>query len=416
MLWRRIVSCFFYGFVFILLLGASAAPPGDQLDKIRTFTRQIEFNYVGWMLQASEVKLSQSASRAALYLPPKAQKQLVLDYFDLIRKYEQADTQLTDIFADPAIPNPWEASSDVRSNITEINLQIEKVAPIAEGIFEIQLSTLAADEGITFGGQPIPPISYHVSPIPSSLIVSPRKIIRQDANISLKTDLTTDQKVALENKVDNALNVSSLVVPIGGIGIYPTMVMQTTDINWMAEVVAHEWTHNYLTLRPLGINYETNPELRTMNETAASISGKELGKLMIETYYPEFLPPPSSEKTSSNPEPTSPQPVFNFNHEMHLTRIQVDKLLAEGKIAEAEAYMNQQRILFWEHGYHIRKLNQAYFAFYGAYADETQGAAGEDPVGNAVRQLRSQSPSLADFLNRISWMWSSQQLMEAVHG
>ena len=416
MLWRRIVSCFFYGFVFILLLGASAAPPGDQLDKIRTFTRQIEFNYVGWMLQASEVKLSQSASRAALYLPPKAQKQLVLDYFDLIRKYEQADTQLTDIFADPAIPNPWEASSDVRSNITEINLQIENVAPIAEGIFEIQLSTLAADEGITFGGQPIPPISYHVSPIPSSLIVSPRKIIRQDANISLKTDLTTDQKVALENKVDNALNVSSLVVPIGGIGIYPTMVMQTTDINWMAEVVAHEWTHNYLTLRPLGINYETNPELRTMNETAASISGKELGKLMIETYYPEFLPPPSSEKTSSNPEPTSPQPVFNFNHEMHLTRIQVDKLLAEGKIAEAEAYMNQQRILFWEHGYHIRKLNQAYFAFYGAYADETQGAAGEDPVGNAVRQLRSQSPSLADFLNRISWMWSSQQLMEAVHG
>jgi len=42
------------------------------------------------------------------------------------------------------------------------------------------------------------------------------------------------------------------------------------------------------------------------------------------------------------------------------------------------------------------------------------GAAGEDPVGAAVRELRSQSPSLAAFLNRISWMASFERLQSAV--
>jgi hypothetical protein len=76
--------------------------------------------------------------------------------------------------------------------------------------------------------------------------------------------------------------------------------------------------------------------------------------------------------------------------------------------------MEQRRQLFWENGYGIRKLNQAYFAFHGAYADEPLSAAGEDPVGAAVRALRAQSPSLAHFLNRISWMTSFEQLKQAV--
>jgi len=226
--------------------------------------------------------------------------------------------------------------------------------------------------------------------------------------------LTTDQKEALEEKVDKALNVSSLVVAVGGIGVYPTMVMQTTDLNWLAEVVAHEWIHNFLSFRPLGINYATSGELRTMNETVAAIGGKELGRALIETYYPEFLPPPPQPLPPA-PSAKPPQPPpFDFRKEMHETRVRVDELLAQGRIEEAEAYMEERRIFFWENGYQIRKLNQAYFAFHGAYADEPIGAAGEDPIGAAVRKLRALSPSLAAFLNRISWMWSPQQLMEAI--
>ena len=62
----------------------------------------------------------------------------------------------------------------------------------------------------------------------------------------------------------------------------------------------------------------------------------------------------------------------------------------------------------------IRKLNQAYFAFHGAYADTPGGAAGEDPVGPAVRELRQQSATLAEFLRTIAWMNSFEDLQQAI--
>ena len=55
------------------------------------------------------------------------------------------------------------------------------------------------------------------------------------------------------------------------------MVMQTTDLSWLTTTIAHEWTHNYLEQRPLGLLYDKTPELRTMNETTADISGGEIG-------------------------------------------------------------------------------------------------------------------------------------------
>jgi hypothetical protein len=99
---------------------------------------------------------------------------------------------------------------------------------------------------------------------------------------------------------------------------------------------------------------------------------------------------------------------------MHETRITTDALLAEGRIEEAEAYMEERRQFFLANGYLIRKINQAYFAFYGAYADVPGGAAGEDPVGPAVRALREQSASLEEFVNRIAWMTSFEELQQAI--
>ncbi len=95
---------------------------------------------------------------------------------------------------------------------------------------------------------------------------------------------------------------------------------------------------------------------------------------------------------------------------MHTTRVTVDELLAAGKVVEAETYMEERRTLFWQNGYPIRRLNQAYFAFYGAYADIPGGAAGKDPVGPVVRAFREQSGSLSSFLNQISRVSSFDQL------
>ena len=407
---------FGYLIAFVLLVGSSNLAPGDKMEQVRAFTRNIEFDYLGWTFNSLTLKIDQSVLRDSEYLPQKSQHQLVIDYLHLVNQIQEAESQIFQTYADPTITDPLMASQSVRNKLNRLYQERAQIGPVAEAILESQISTIIANGDLSLGGQPIPPVLYHITPMPSALVVSPRNIIRQDANISLVTDLTLDRQIALEETVDQALNVSTLVVGIGGVGVYPTMVMETTDLNWLADVVAHEWTHNFLSLRPLGINYLTTPELRTMNETAASIAGKELGHALIETYYPELLPPPPPETTppSATPQQTPTMQEFDFRAEMHLTRVTVDQMLAEGQIVEAEAYMEARRKIFWENGYQIRKINQAYFAFHGAYADEPTGPAGKDPVGAAVRALRAQSISLASFLNKISWMWSYGQLQKTV--
>lgn len=410
--WIRFV---FSILVIIPFLGGSSLPPGDKIERVRAFTRNIEFDYVSWTLGALGVKISQAALKTGDYLPADEQRQIVLEYSQLVHKIQQDEAQLSDIYANPHISDPDAESASLREELKGLYSQRAEMGPVAESIFQSQIAYTAANMGLSLGGQTVPPVLYHMTPLPLALIVSPRDVIRQEADISLLPDLPVDQQAALEDEVDKSANVSSLVVNIGGIGLYPTMVMQTSDINWLAEVVSHEWVHNFLTLRPLGMNYLASPELRTMNETTASIAGKEIGRALIAHFYPELLPPPPPPETPT-PAPSQPAepPAFDFNHEMHITRLHVDQLLSEGKVTEAEAYMEARRQVFWDHGYHIRKLNQAYFAFYGAYADQPGGAAGKDIVGSAVRSLRANSSSLADFLNKISWMSSFGQLQQAV--
>lgn len=401
-----------------MMLEASVVSPSDPLERVRAFTRALEFDYVSWTMNSIGIKLGEIALGTANYLPLEEQSSTVLAALELIRQINQVESQLNDVYADPNINDPETVSLDLRNQLRGLRERQAQLEPLAEAILQDQVNEIAARTGLTIGGQAFPPVLYHTTPPPDALIISPRDVIRQDQDISISPGISVDQMEALENKVDQSLKVSSLVVGIGGIGLYPTMVMETTDINWLAEVVAHEWVHNYLTLRPLGFSYMNSPELRTMNETVASIAGIELGRALVEQYYPEFLPPqtPTAEPADAGgDEPASP-PVFDYRAEMHLTRVNADRLLAEGKIDQAESYMEIRRQFFWENGYHIRKLNQAYFAFYGAYADQPGGAAGEDPVGAAVRLLREKSTSLEDFVNRMAWMWNFEQLKKAVGG
>jgi len=63
-------------------------------------------------------------------------------------------------------------------------------------------------------------------------------------------------------------------------------------------------------------------------------------------------------------------------------------------------------------GHYIRKLNQAYFAFYGTYADRPTSIS---PIGLELKELRSQSVSLKDFLNEVAAMTSRQDLRDSLN-
>ncbi len=413
-------------FLFTILLLTSDSPHAEStFARARAFTRPYEFNFDAWTADAAWLKFQQSALGLPDYVQRGDQITVVMESLRLTESILRAENQLQLIYTDPNIPDKEKQAAHLRAELNRLNARQNQIAPLAESVLQSQVAETLAELGLTLLGQPTPPVLYHITPLPMNLILSRREKIEQINAISLQPGVPLEQQIKIEDGVAQKLNVSTLIVPVGGIGTYPTMVMRTDYFTWQVGVVVHEWTHNFLTLRPLGVNYSTTPELRTMNETAASIVENEIGPILLARFYPTVTASSLDPSTRSgqrfglaawNPNISQPDdpPPFDFRAEMHTTRVRADELLAAGQIEEAEAYMEVRRQFFWDNGYAIRKLNQAYFAFYGAYADAPGGAAGEDPVGPAVRALREQSDSLADFLNTISWMNSYEDLLEAI--
>jgi len=248
-------------------------------------------------------------------------------------------------------------------------------------------------------------LRFRFTPLPYLLILSPRDRIERIGQRELQTGLPVDRQDHIERAVSQRLDVSSLVTPIGGLGAYPTMIPETASIGYAIAVASHEWVHNYLLLSPIGLNYNTDPVARVINETAASLVEGEISRRVLERYYPDLAPKPQPQAAASAAAPKrEDRPSFDFRLEMRKTRLHVDDLLAAGKIDEAESYMEERRKLFVENGYRIRRLNQAYFAFHGAYNAEPGGApaAGRDPIGPAVQALRQRCAGVGDFLRAIA--------------
>ena len=403
----------------ILPMSGAVVDPTNELEQIRAYSRAYEFDYVSWTISALARKLAQSTLKVNQYLPQNEKRELILEYLDIRNEVSALQAELANLLSDPNQENREQRESNLRAELNQKDaLRIEQ-APFIEQVLQDQLNNALVDLGLAFGGQLLPPVLYKSESDSFALIVSPRDEIRQAANLMLVRGLTLDQIIRLEESIENNLDLSALVVGIGGVGLYPSMIIETGNLDWLIHVVSHEWTHNYLTLHPLGMFYGTSPEITTINETIADLSADDIQRRTFELYYPEQLPPepvlPAGDDSPPQERQVEPEPapdeVFDFRAEMHLTRLEVDRLLAEGRITEAESYMESRRSLFWENGYLIRRLNQAYFAFHGSYAAEPGGAAGEEGVdlGAELRKLKQQTPSYREFMRLVAWKWRLDQ-------
>ena len=257
--------------ILAILLTSDSPRAGSTIDRARAFTRPFEFNYDTWTADAAWLKLQQGALGLPDYVRRENQAVAVMESVRLTETILRAESQLQILFSDPNIPDKEKASAHLRAELDRLNARQNQVAPLAESIIQSQVAEILAENGLTLGGQPAPPVLYHVSPLPMNLVISRRGKIEQVAAISLQPTIPLERQVKIEDSVAQTLDVSTLVVPVGGIGAYPSMVMRTDLFAWQVGTVIHEWTHNFLTLRPLGLNYGVTPELRTMNETTAPI-------------------------------------------------------------------------------------------------------------------------------------------------
>ncbi|MBX6771240.1 MAG: hypothetical protein IRY83_05910 [Chloroflexi bacterium] len=394
--------------VLLVTFGVPSGLPPATLDwRLAQITRAQSFDLWSW-----EISTLFRRSAGAVIAPPSAANgpALARVYVQLSQRAARERSERDDIWTRATIDgamggeNPQLARAEQMLDRTEAELN--RLRPGVEGVLSAEIEDELRRQqiwpGLTIvglsGAPPflrlsiVPGVFFQLGPLPDLLVIAPRDRIALIGSVLIRPGLPPAQIDRIERQAD-ALDVSSVVTGIGGLAAYPSLVPDEGSVRDLLVTVAHEWTHHYLALRPLGQAYFDSYDMREINETVADIVGEEVGTAVYRRFYEREDRQEVSAVTSVQPaDPGRP----DFWTLMRRVRRAVEGYLARGDVSGAEAYMaNAQRELARQ-GYFIRRLNTAYLAFFGSYA------AMANPFEAKLRQLRAQTGSLAAFLETVS--------------
>ena len=397
--------------VILLIMGLSSpgcttAPDFDR--RLRAIVSPYDFSTMAWVIKTVPQELNQLVFSWRDWSADEIQ--VVTGHFAIVRQIRilRAQAQATNRGAAPG------DLASLEAELATLEEQRSASQNQVERILEKQLKIVLAEQGIF---NPLdsssrikinlPPVNFKLEKPPHLLVVSPRDRIESLREIILDQDISPEEMTAIEAEADK-LGVSSLVLEIGGLGsTYPSFVTNEASLRFTIDAAGEEWLHQYLFFRPLGFLYALDLtglapdyEIASINETVASMLSKEIGALVYEKYYSAY---------QNSSQPSQEDSGFDFNREMRDIRRQVNRYLAQGEIELAEDFMEQKRQYLAANGYYIRKLNQAYFAFHGTYADSPTSIS---PIGAELEKLREQSASPKDFLATAATITSRQHLQD----
>jgi hypothetical protein len=390
--------------ILMITLASGCATDHDFNAQVNQITKPYRFDLAGWEFDAIAGKIGVTLSGGGKTDNATAE---ILTYFTNAAQIRDLENSLNAISAGNGTGDPGQ----IQDEIDKLRQKNEERSEATEKALQTLVSKTLAEQGIYNPADKyvkikagFPPVEIHLGDPPHLLIISPRDRIENIKEVKLLPEMSLDDMEKIESEVDK-LGVSSIVEGLGGLSTYPSYVNDNFGLKFAIETAVHEWMHQYLSFTPLGIRYVLDQlgirqdyDIATINETVADMVGREAGDIIYNKYFPQL--------SESEPAETTP-PAFDFNKAMRETRQNVDGYLARGEIEQAEAYMEQQRQYLAANGYYIRKLNQAYFAFHGTYADSPTSIS---PIGAELKQLRDKSDSLKDFLDNVVGITSAEDL------
>ena len=375
-----------------------------------------------WLNPAQQVSISQSYSLVAwemgnlldkwvhrvsnLVSPNSVDQSKVLQrYFDLQAKIS-SEIENRDDMAGGKANN---SSYDGGFSIDELVLERDSYKNDVEEVLESAISLAVNETGLGLMFQAVfPPVDIRLTRTPYLLVASPRDSIFRKYEVLLRPETDMDERIRMEDELQTQYDLSAVTIQIGGLAAYPAPVAHNSQLRAVLGTAAHEWVHHYMFFRPLGQAMFSSESMVTINETVADIIGRYLAGhaygILTSEGMDLILDPISSDsgmQTSRNKE-------FDFSEKMRETRFHVDDLLMSGEVEVAEVYMEQRRREFVENGYHIRKLNQAYFAFYGSYAESP---ASSSSIGDQLNRMVELSPDFKTFVGEIAEVSSYDQFL-----
>ena len=380
--WRRRA---WKGLAVLVVALVLLLPRGGVLNLSPAERAAVQYRYdlIGWEVSNLPVKW---LSRLADLLPwsgsSRDDRQAALEhYMELAVQVRAARSELESAIA--GSPGGQRDAVALQERVDSLQAELGSLRDAAEELLEGAISGVLVEQGLNAAGEFIwPPVDVRLGRTPHLLVTSPRDRIERLESVLLKPDLPARSKDAMENQLLDEENLSSVVVKTGGVATYPTVIPDDADLRHLLDVAAHEWLHTYLFFHPLGQGLFRDDDMFTLNETLANMFGREIGRSTYEHLTGQQAPEPRAEEEAEGVDTSG----FSYNRFMHETRLRADELLAEGDIEGAERYMEERRLELNTHGYSVRKINQAWFAFHGTYADSP---ASVSPIAGELDELRA---------------------------
>ena len=317
----------------------------------------------------------------------------VLELFELVREADDLERRLS-------YPQSRTGGRLSQAQIRQLTAEVDRIKERRRAIqgeveetIESEISAVLTQEGLASRiGLIFPPVDAVFTGAPSVLVLSPRDRIDRMETVLLEPGLDDRVRDRIEEAMFKHENLAALVESTGGVATYPSVVSDAFGLRFAITTASHEWLHQWFFFQPLGQHFFDNDDMTTLNETAATIGGREIGDRVYTAITGETVDRSPRAQTPPAPE------AFDFNAEMRETRLMTEELLAQGRIEEAEAYMEERRRFMVDNGFFIRKINQAFFAFHGSYA---ANPASISPINDQLELLRSRSDNLEDFLKTV---------------
>ena len=372
-----------------------------------------EYRLVSWELENVLGKWSHRFWTVLPWTPTsEADRRASLDrYMVLVEEYRVADNLLKDVTSsiDPDI----RLLNDAQRRVDQIVIERDKIRDgLEEYLEQIISETVRTDEVGLVGSFVWPPVDFRIDSPPKLLVTSPRNEIRRVEGILIDPDISVEETLSIEREIVELHDVSALIIQTGGLASFPSVVPMV-DLQRLMDIASHEWLHGYLIFYPLGRSYFVDGEMRSVNETLSDLFGREIGQRVYAKITDQpYVAPVRPETASLNwnwgkaLEKKENLNQFSFNQFMSETRDRTDNLLLDGLVEEAEAYMETRRIQLLGHGYSIRKINQAYFAFHGTYGESPSSAS---PIARYIWDLREQVDTVGELVKMLRGLKTYEQ-------
>ena len=450
------------GLLLALLLVGGSVPRSipTRAHIIKSAVALPDFNFLAWELNALGRTVFAGDMPLREGLDVEAQVRLVRAYFERAKQIGTKEGELRRLIAEEA-PVAAELSEsgtavqasgqgqpgtkpaggaghspaieEARRKLAALRRQQAEERSLVESLLQQQIRDEIRRAGLGLPGFVWPPVQFAFIEPPLKLTVSPRDRISTLHSRVLQAEYDPVTLEESERAIEDRTDLSAHITRIGGMAVFPAMVVESSSLEWVLETVAHEWVHHYLFLFPLGLRYASSDDATTLNETVSEIVGAEIADRLTRRLY-DTAQPSARAGGASNEDGSCacstadmwtrtyaseqsrwerygrPLP-FEFQRAMRETRLHVDTLLEAGLVKTAETYMEGRRRFLVANGYPLRVLNQAYFAFHGSYGT---GAAASNPIGPMLQQLRAESDDLAHFLGRVRWFTSLSDLEKSL--